>query len=297
MCPLSPPIRPERHTLIIKADPRPGDQLGMHEDEPAVGASLRGSGFAGDAVAIDLSQLAGRLGFYGFFEHAQDCVRRARLDNPSTRRHFVDSHQRCRNHDAFIAERRVRLCQLQRGLRQAVAVRHRRVCDRRPFLVRRQAAALLTRKADAGNLAEAELRQRGPHVLRGQRQRDFCHADVTRTLKNGCEIDPAEVARVLDRIPPDFEIARRGIDHVAACVVAAFQRRRDDKRLDARAGLNNIDDAAIAAEVTRRLEALKAKNWPEADRIRDELTSQGILLKDSKDSATGERITSWEVKR
>nr|WP_319386949.1 cysteine--tRNA ligase [uncultured Roseibium sp.] len=63
------------------------------------------------------------------------------------------------------------------------------------------------------------------------------------------------------------------------------------------ADLSGIDNAAIEAEVTRRLEALKAKNWPEADRIRDELMSQGILLKDSKDSATGERITSWEVKR
>ncbi|WP_421982536.1 cysteine--tRNA ligase [Roseibium sp.] len=63
------------------------------------------------------------------------------------------------------------------------------------------------------------------------------------------------------------------------------------------ADLSGIDDAAIEAEVTRRLQALKAKDWPEADRIRDELMSQGILLKDSKDSATGERVTSWEVKR
>ncbi len=63
------------------------------------------------------------------------------------------------------------------------------------------------------------------------------------------------------------------------------------------ADMSGIDDAAIEAAVTKRLEALKAKDWPEADRIRDELMSQGILLKDSKDSATGERITSWEVKR
>ena len=37
--------------------------------------------------------------------------------------------------------------------------------------------------------------------------------------------------------------------------------------------------------------------WPEADRIRDELLSQGIQLKDSKDPETGERITTWEVVR
>ncbi|TYC63390.1 cysteine--tRNA ligase [Rhodobacterales bacterium] len=58
-----------------------------------------------------------------------------------------------------------------------------------------------------------------------------------------------------------------------------------------------IDESAILEAVNNRLEALNAKNWAEADRIRDELTSQGILLKDSKDSETGARITSWEVKR
>ncbi len=39
------------------------------------------------------------------------------------------------------------------------------------------------------------------------------------------------------------------------------------------------------------------KNWAEADRIRDELLAQGIQLKDGKDPATGERVTTWEVKR
>ncbi|WP_180897268.1 cysteine--tRNA ligase [Martelella soudanensis] len=42
---------------------------------------------------------------------------------------------------------------------------------------------------------------------------------------------------------------------------------------------------------------LSDKNWAEADRIRDELAAQGIQLKDSKDKETGERITTWEVKR
>ncbi|WP_186393831.1 MULTISPECIES: cysteine--tRNA ligase [unclassified Pannonibacter] len=46
-----------------------------------------------------------------------------------------------------------------------------------------------------------------------------------------------------------------------------------------------------------RLEFLKAKNFAEADRIRDELLAQGIQLKDGKDPITGERTTTWEVKR
>lgn len=61
--------------------------------------------------------------------------------------------------------------------------------------------------------------------------------------------------------------------------------------------VSGIDEGAILSSVNSRLEALNAKNWAEADRIRDELASQGILLKDSKDSETGARVTTWEVKR
>ncbi|MBY5335349.1 cysteine--tRNA ligase [Rhizobium leguminosarum] len=61
-----------------------------------------------------------------------------------------------------------------------------------------------------------------------------------------------------------------------------------------------IDEAvasAVDALVAMRLEMLKAKNFTEADKIRDELTEKGIQLKDGKDPVTGERVTTWEVKR
>ncbi len=58
----------------------------------------------------------------------------------------------------------------------------------------------------------------------------------------------------------------------------------------------SIDDASIEAAIKQRLLHFADKNWAEADRIRDELSDQGIQLKDSKDSETGERITTWEVK-
>lgn len=54
---------------------------------------------------------------------------------------------------------------------------------------------------------------------------------------------------------------------------------------------------AIRAIVDMRLELLRAKNFAEADRIRNELAEKGIQLKDGKDPVTGERVTSWEVKR
>ena len=61
-----------------------------------------------------------------------------------------------------------------------------------------------------------------------------------------------------------------------------------------------IDEAVVAeidAKVRQRLELLKAKNFAEADKLREELTAMGIQLKDGKDAVTGERTTSWEIKR
>ena len=49
--------------------------------------------------------------------------------------------------------------------------------------------------------------------------------------------------------------------------------------------------------IEQRLAFIKDKNWAEADRIRDALAVSGIQLKDGKDPQTGERITTWEVKR
>ena len=53
----------------------------------------------------------------------------------------------------------------------------------------------------------------------------------------------------------------------------------------------------VQALVDHRLELIKAKNWAEADRIRNELLAKGIQLKDGKDPETGERVTTWEVRR
>lgn len=63
---------------------------------------------------------------------------------------------------------------------------------------------------------------------------------------------------------------------------------------------NILDDdlsAAIQALVDMRLEMLKTKNFVEADKIRDDLLAKGIQLKDGKDKESGNRVTTWEVKR
>jgi len=57
------------------------------------------------------------------------------------------------------------------------------------------------------------------------------------------------------------------------------------------------DEGRVDALIAQRHAARKAKNFAEADRIRDELAAMGIELKDAKDPKTGELVTTWEVAR
>ena len=52
-----------------------------------------------------------------------------------------------------------------------------------------------------------------------------------------------------------------------------------------------VDRSQVERMIAIRLEARKAKNWNESDRIRDELAAMGVVLKDSKDG------TTWEIAR
>ena len=120
------------------------------------------------------------------------------------------------------------------------------------------------------------------------------------------ETDAAPAQDVLDALLDDLGTAGA----VQALHALAVEAAKDPARLETysasaallgvgpvKADLTGVDEAAIQSAIERRLEALKAKNWSEADEIRNDLTSQGILLKDSKDSETGERVTTWEIKR
>jgi cysteinyl-tRNA synthetase len=62
------------------------------------------------------------------------------------------------------------------------------------------------------------------------------------------------------------------------------------KHVEEKAAL--IDEAKVNALIAARLDARKAKNWAESDRLRDELGALGVVIKDNKDGTT-----SWEVKR
>ncbi|HEU6442122.1 MAG TPA: cysteine--tRNA ligase [Microvirga sp.] len=53
-----------------------------------------------------------------------------------------------------------------------------------------------------------------------------------------------------------------------------------------------VDPAVVERLIAARKEARAAKNWPESDRIRDELAALNVVVKDNKDGTT-----TWEVAR
>ncbi len=89
--------------------------------------------------------------------------------------------------------------------------------------------------------------------------------------------------------------ANRGTQSAASCLAATlkFLGFSLDSMLQGASEASPAIDTAVQA----RLDALNAKNFAEADRIRAELLEQGIHLMDSKDPATGARVTRWERKR
>jgi len=65
--------------------------------------------------------------------------------------------------------------------------------------------------------------------------------------------------------------------------------RKSARKLDAPADAACLSDTAIDDLVAQRIAARKAKNFKESDRIRDELTAQGIVLEDGPQGTTWRR--------
>jgi cysteinyl-tRNA synthetase len=146
-------------------------------------------------------------------------------------------------------------------------------------------------------------------------------AEAKRTLDHWYELtgDAAEdvplCADVLEALQDDFNTpqaitalhalrseAAKGAKPAAACLKASA-RLMGLLQVDAaawkawRPAALAVDETGVETLIAARNAARKARNFKEADRIRDELAAMGIQLKDSKDPATGEIKTTWEVKR
>ncbi|MCM5558353.1 cysteine--tRNA ligase [Pleomorphomonas sp. JP5] len=77
----------------------------------------------------------------------------------------------------------------------------------------------------------------------------------------------------------------------------ALFREQKKQKTDAVLAKGGVSEATVKALIAARLDARKAKNFAESDRIRDELAAMGVVLKDTKNKDTGEIETSWDVKR
>jgi len=161
-------------------------------------------------------------------------------------------------------------------------------------------------------LQEAQIRRDrwlGPHTQRGVPEKGQVSAPMLSALSD--DLNSAEALLALDdlarrsRTPGENQ---KSIAHDLAASMLWLGLANDEDFAQARAGSEELRDTIKAAlldvpkeEVLRaiaaRNSARKAKNFKEADRIRDELSAMGIQLKDSKDPATGEIVTTWEVKR
>jgi cysteinyl-tRNA synthetase len=85
---------------------------------------------------------------------------------------------------------------------------------------------------------------------------------------------------------------RMSADGVELVVSEHAVVRLEPRRPEAAVNRGGVEDL-----VALRNAARKAKDFAEADRIRDELAAMGIELKDAKDPKTGELVTTWEVAR
>ena len=134
-------------------------------------------------------------------------------------------------------------------------------------------------------------------LLHGVAPAGHPHADVMAALE-----DDLNTPSAISIIHGLAKSARRGNSETAGELKATLQflGLYDNEQADAffvGGDAAKVDGSQVEALIAARLAARKAKNFKEADRVRDELAGMGVQLKDAKDPTSGEIVTTWEVKR
>jgi len=96
-----------------------------------------------------------------------------------------------------------------------------------------------------------------------------------------------------ERVEKSYALLANAFSLLGFTAIKDFDANRMFARMH---GAIQVDEASVDAMIGARHAARKAKNFKEADRIRDELSAMGIQLKDAKDPTTGEIVTTWEAR-
>jgi cysteinyl-tRNA synthetase len=122
-------------------------------------------------------------------------------------------------------------------------------------------------------------------------------ADVLEALAD--DLNTPKGLAALHELRSEAGVGSRG---AAACLKASAQlmgllQRSHTDWTAWRPASVKVDEKEVKLLIAARNAARKAKDFKEADRIRDKLAAMGLALKDGKDATTGEPVTTWEVKR
>jgi cysteinyl-tRNA synthetase len=142
-----------------------------------------------------------------------------------------------------------------------------------------------------GGLREAQKTLDHWYTLTADSEPGYLCADAVDAL-----LDDLNTPKTLAALHELRTEAVKGARSAAACLKASAQligllQHSAEEWSSFRPASVAIDEAAIARLIDARTAARKAKDFKESDRIRDELATMGVLLKDSKDG------TTWEIAR
>ncbi|MDD5395469.1 MAG: cysteine--tRNA ligase [Thiothrix sp.] len=113
------------------------------------------------------------------------------------------------------------------------------------------------------------------------------------------DFNTPEAIAVLFELSTDINRVRKTQSDAAAAPLGALMQKLGNSLgllqesaeswFKGNAGADGLSDDAIADLIQQRLDARKAKQWAESDRIRDELKAQGVILEDGAGGTTWRR--------
>ena len=115
--------------------------------------------------------------------------------------------------------------------------------------------------------------------------------------------DDLNTHEALGKLHLAYDVARDGEEADAAsrlkhaANLLGLLRQSRTEWTQAKVTSSKIDTNVVEELLAARSNARAAKDFKESDRIRDELATMGIALKDTKNKETGEIETTWEVAR